>query len=606
VTAWSGSASDSVSVKIGPGVPVTMTLTATPGLIVADGVSASSIGALIVDSFGEPITQVVPITFETTLGQIAPEMTWVVGGKATAILTGTQTGTALVSAQAANTSDSVAVVLVPGPPDQVAVAVAPPQVPAGGQAALQAQVADAYGNAVADGTWVTFTTSLGAADPPVAATAGGVAQSTFLAGTMAGSGVITATAGAAWGTAAVGVLPGPVASMGLAAQPPIVQANGEDQSEIEATLVDGFGNPVVDGTEVSFGSTLGTVDPTTSVTVDGKAYTVLTAGTVAGVATVSGASGLVSATVQVTLLPGPPALLGLVASPRSIPADGQSQATLAVTLTDTFGNPVADGTWITFSTSLGSVWPVTATTQAGAAQSTLTSSTEAGMALVTATAGAASDQTEVTFRPGAAASIDLSIEPPALVANGVSTATVSALVADAFDNPVKDGTRVAFSADLGSVQPLSSTTQGGLAQTVFRAGTQLGTATLAASSGMAWAETSVPLVAGPPAQLALTAADVRLPVKGRFATWVTATVRDAWNHPVADGTAVQFAAPIGSLAPQQALTQDGLAASLYTGTWLGGWIEIEATTEGGVGDSVAVWLDPYRVWLPVVTRGAGP
>ncbi len=606
VTAWTGPASDSANVKIGPGVAVSLTLAATPDLIMADGAAEATITALVVDSFGEPITQVVPITFETTLGQVSPELEWVVNGTATTVLTGTQTGVAQVSAQAANTSNSVAVALVAGLPAQVGVTVTPAQVVIGGQAALQAQVADALGNPVADGTWVTFAASLGAAQPPTAVTLGGVAQSTFLAGTVAGTGAVTATTGAAVGTSAVTVLPGPVAAMTLASHPSVLEANGQDQAEIEAILVDSFGNPVIDGTEVTFGSTQGTVDPPTSYTLGGKATTTLTAGTVTGVAIVTAASGLASATVQTTLLPGPPAILGLMASPASLPADGQSQATLAVTVTDPFGNPVTNGTWVTFAASLGDVWPVTVTTQAGSAQSTLTSSVQAGLTLVTATAGTAWDHVWVTFRPGAAALISLSAAPPSLVADGFSTATVTALVVDAFGNKVKDGTQVAFATDMGKLSSRDSPTRDGIAQTTFHAGAHLGSATLAASAGVAWAQTQVPLVPGLPAYMALVTADVRLPVEGRFTTWVTATVRDAWSHPVADGTPVTFAAEIGSVEPSQAPTTNGIASTLYTGTRLGRWIEIQAAAGGGASDTVAVWLEPYDLWLPLVTRGASP
>jgi uncharacterized repeat protein (TIGR01451 family) len=602
VIASAGPASDSAAVQIGPGVPVSITLTAAPDLIVADGVTTSTIAALLTDSFGEPITQVIPITFETTLGHLAPLVTWVVGGEASAVLTGTQTGVAVVSAKAANTSDALAVTLAPGPPAQVTVSVTPTKVRVGGQAGLQAQVADAFGNAVANGTWVTFATSLGTPDPLMAVTDGGVALSTFFAGPTAGAGVVTATAGDAWGEAGVTVLPGPVAGMTLTATPPALKADGQDQAAIEATLVDAHGNPVADGTEMTFSSTLSTVDPVAASTLDGKAYTILTAGTMAGEATVTGVRGFISTTLPLTLLPGPPAILGLVASPASIPANGQSQATLAVTMTDAFGNPVSDGTWVTFSTSLGTVWPVAVTSQASSAQSALTSSTQAGLAVVTATAGAAWDHVWVTFRPGASAVISLTVAPPTLVANGVSTATVTALVMDAFDNPVQDGTRTAFSTNLGSVSPISSTTQYGIAQTTYRGGTELGLASLAASSGAALGQAQVALVAGPPAYLSLSARDTRLPVGARFTTWLTATVWDASNHLVADGIPVTFTVEAGSIEPGSASTVGGAATVLYTGTWLGRWTIVRASTVGGVSDTVAIWLEPYRLWFPLFAK----
>jgi hypothetical protein len=61
--------------------------------------------------------------------------------------------------------------------------------------------------------------------------------------------------------------------------------------------------------------------------------------------------GSLSATAQVTFTPGPPANLALVAAPSTLQVGNLSA--LTATVTDQFGNLVADGTLVSFSTNLG-------------------------------------------------------------------------------------------------------------------------------------------------------------------------------------------------------------------------------------------------------------
>jgi hypothetical protein len=59
------------------------------------------------------------------------------------------------------------------------------------------------------------------------------------------------------------------------------------------------------------------------------------------------------------------------------------------------------------------------------------------------------------------------------VADGASTAAITATVTDAYGNPVADGTPVTFtlSAPLGTVTPNPASTAGGVALATFQAGT---------------------------------------------------------------------------------------------------------------------------------------
>ena len=68
--------------------------------------------------------------------------------------------------------------------------------------------------------------------------------------------------------------------------------------------------------------------------------------------------------------------------------------------------------------------------------------------------------------PGPPIAIELSAEPQQLVCDGVEESTVTALVVDALNVPVADGTNVHFEvATLGTADPINTTTVDGIAET---------------------------------------------------------------------------------------------------------------------------------------------
>jgi hypothetical protein len=95
--------------------------------------------------------------------------------------------------------------------------------------------------------------------------------------------------------------------------------------------------------------------------------------------------------------------LALTADPVNIPADHTSTSMLAATVKDQYGDPVADGTSVVFTTNHGTLGSSTVTKQTvgGVATATLMSesSDETIIATVTATADSVSDATAVFFIP---------------------------------------------------------------------------------------------------------------------------------------------------------------------------------------------------------------
>ena len=116
-------------------------------------------------------------------------------------------------------------------------------------------------------------------------------------------------------------------------------------------------------------------------------------------------NGTPKASNSVTTVPGPPfapSTVTVSANPAIITADGVSTSAIAAVVKDVFDNDVADGTVVTFATSLGTFvesgsHTYATTTAGGAAMATLRSSRTSGVAAVTATSDSASGQICVEF-----------------------------------------------------------------------------------------------------------------------------------------------------------------------------------------------------------------
>ena len=143
--------------------------------------------------------------------------------------------------------------------------------PLNGQAVVRAIVIESSGTPVHNGTVVTFQPSIGAVDPPSAETINGVAVSTFLAGSVSGTGVIHAYSGGARtgagnsssGGAEVRIGAAAAGGMSVTATPSSVSQSGGTVT-ISALVMDGANNPLP-GVQVLFSTTTGTLSSTTGL-----------------------------------------------------------------------------------------------------------------------------------------------------------------------------------------------------------------------------------------------------------------------------------------------------------------------------------------------------
>jgi adhesin/invasin len=245
---------------------------------------------------------------------------------------------------------------------------------------------------------------------------------------------------------------------------------------------DRYGNNVTDGTNVDFITTLGSVSPFSDATDEGMAVTTLTSGIIKGPATVEAIAGPEKGSVEVIFTVGPPFYISVVADPLNIALNGHTSNIQAM-VKDIGGNNVADGTEVTFVTSLGLLGSDTVikTTTSGVAEAVLTSETTAGTAVITATADSHYHTTQVVFSPDPPHNVTVTADPMAIPADGVSTSTVRATVIDQYGNMVADGITCYFHTTLGGVWPPVGATLNGVAETTLTSSETTGLAAVIAT-----------------------------------------------------------------------------------------------------------------------------
>ncbi|MEE8163128.1 MAG: Ig-like domain-containing protein, partial [Anaerolineae bacterium] len=152
------------------------------------------------------------------------------------------------------------------------------------------------------------------------------------------------------------------------------------------------------------------------------------------------------------------------AYPISIRVNGFT-STITATLLNEFQQVVTDedGITVTFRTDLGVLGSqmVTKTTTTGVATAELESGAQGGIARIVATIDSQFGMTEVGFSYGTPTTVTVGANPTSIVANGVSTSTITATVKDELGYLIVDGTVVTFTTSLGVISPATDTTSNG-------------------------------------------------------------------------------------------------------------------------------------------------
>jgi hypothetical protein len=163
----------------------------------------------------------------------------------------------------------------------------------------------------------------------------------------------------------------------------------------------------------------------------------------------------------------------------------------ATTTTSTGGQPVQNGTVISFTTTIGTIQPQEARTHDGQVSVTLVTGSQSGTATITAYSGGAASSVKLAVGTAGVSNILVSATPAGLGASG-GTAQVTANVADEGGSGIA-GVPVVFSTDQGTLTPSTATTDASGNASVSLNTTA--TATVTAAAGTKTATVKVPVQA---------------------------------------------------------------------------------------------------------------
>jgi hypothetical protein len=542
----SQSASDSVVMSLRG---VTVLSNAQYNAMPANGISTNSIQALVRETTSLVAVSGRVVSFGTNLGSIPNSVVTNASGIATASLVASSTtGNAMVVCGfGTQLGDTVSVNMYSPVPQSISVAPQANTMRADGITSLpvQATVYDAMGVPLSNAP-VTWSAS-GFSYTPVNTftNASGVANLNFTptGRTTNLSTVLTAASGTSQGTTSL-TLRGVTVS--ASAVPAMVIADGISTSAISVHVFETVSQVAIPEATVYFGTNSGTIPASAVTNASGVATVNLQASTQTGVANVNATYGAtLTAQTNVTFAASTPTTLSLTATPTILFADNSSSSTLTANVTDQNGNPVPNGTQVRFSIPPQSgTLENLRTTIGGVASNTLVSSTTPDTFFVAAWSEqnpSVRDSVQIIYRVGDPAHVIMTANVDSLRADGIATDSITARVTDAVGHALPN-VEVQFTTTIGNITASRVTDAQGNARVPFSS-SQTGTAIVTATAGVATGTYTLYLLPGNPNSIQLTfnPGSVGVRGSGRNETLlVTATVRDANNNPVIDGTQVYF------------------------------------------------------------------
>ena len=422
------------------GPAASITVDVSPNSIVADGASATTATATVLDGSKAPLDGETTVTFSVDGGAALPATPLGGGsGQYKLIIPSTKAlvTRSVTASDGALTSNTATFSQTVGPAATVSVSLDHGSIVADGgtsSVTATATVTDTPGHPL-DGQTVTFSVDGGAALPATPLGGGSGQYKLIIPSTKAlVTRSVTASDGALTSnTATFSQTVGAAANVSVKVAPGSIVADGLSTTTATATVTDTPGH-TLDGHSVTFSVDGGGPIPASPVG-GGKYQITITSTTTVGKRTVTATdttAGIPSPPATFNQTPGPPTQLTLTLNPAVILADGHTTTAATATVEDAHGNPVAGNDNITFSsTDPGDKIVSQATPGDGTYTATIRGSTTSGSPTITATDNSTPlpAASAVLVQTANASTTGLTVVPGSVVTNQSVTmiATVTAI-----------------------------------------------------------------------------------------------------------------------------------------------------------------------------------
>ena len=604
--------------QVGPAA--SLTLSAAPQSVVADGVQKSTLSAVVKDAAGNNVADGTDVYFYTNRGLLSARSAKTTGGTAQVAICSTKVGdigTARVTASTATGISKNIDVQFVSDMTAIALSVNPTEIPSDGStySIVTATMTNSKGDPAMIGTSVTFKTTWGSFSNGLQTRTFTLYDNTglmadFLTGTSHGTANITVSSGTITSPEkTVLIYSDDPNTVTVGAAPSTLTADGKSTSTITLVATNAVGEYVADGTAITVTAKYGALSSGTATTKNGVAtvtYTSPYGVPTGGKDTVTATTGNATGTKDIILVAASVGEVTVIAGSQSVVADGASGTIIRATVMGISGANIPDGTVVTFFTTAGSLeslaaagdvvkataraTSITAETSGGIAQVTLKSATNLGTATVTATCGGVNGSASVTFVAGPVDTVTVTANPANLSAGSSTLSTIQATATDKDGNP-SSGETIAFTALFGSLSNAAAVTNAsGIATVTYTAPKTVPTGgkdtiTAKSTNGKSGPAT-ITLIAATVGSVTVTAGSSSLLADGSSATTIFATVKDVNGNNVADGTSVTFATTAGTLSGATTTTNGIARVTLTSGTNPG--TAVVTTTCGGFSDTVSI------------------
>ncbi|MCP4633348.1 MAG: hypothetical protein GY855_10515 [candidate division Zixibacteria bacterium] len=407
-------------------------------------------------------------------------------------------------------------------------------------------------------------------------------------------------------------------------------AHPNDSIQIKAVLKNSKNQPLTSSI-VNFSSSGGTITGTDTTNNSGIAYAWLKGSVpdsgqivVNSTFAVYGSPDYAIGTKTITALPV--ATIGSItvsAAQSEITVGGSDSTQIIAVVTDTLNQLALDGTEVLFSCGPEvTISDFNVATASGIATTFVKALNNISNAVeITARNGPISGADTIRILAGLPDMIEVSIpeEENTLTVGSGETATISAIVKDEFQNPVRDGTQISFNHTLpsGIITPVGLTVEG-IANAIYAVGENAGLDSISAmyidGSDTIEAIGTITCLSSNANQMTLSGVPNSITVRGAGgqaeASLIRATVKDANQNPAADSTMVIFtivSSPPGDSIQDRAYL-DVIGRQVDTNYTFGGMAStnlIAGVRPGTVTINARVPGGPFAE-QPLVTISSGP